>query len=411
MPGRPIDSVSAPRFETRQEGIEPPTYSLEGCCSIQLSYWRFSCGARKQSPANGGRKQTTQGLLHLRRQMRYDPRMFLRLSAIVLSVPLMAIAGSDLPAQTCPADLPRQFAAIARTSHGTMGIAAQDIERNESAAFNASEPLPMQSVFKLPVAIAILSDADHGRIDLAKRVVVTVADLAPGASPMASTVATEGHHAYTIRELLDLMAGQSDNTAADALIGVAGGARHVQRFLSDHGLAGIDVSLTETEMAAEYYGVPFPNGAADPLREFEAAVGRQSPAQRSAAARTFSADPRNTATAAGLVQLLVKLQTGTLLSPPSSAMILGILTRSTVLPGRLKGLLPPTAQVAHKSGTSATTDGVTAATNDIGVITMPDHSHVAIAVLLKDASAPAAARDSAIARVAKTAYDCWSAKR
>ena len=25
----------------RQEGIEPPTHSLEGCCSIQLSYWRF----------------------------------------------------------------------------------------------------------------------------------------------------------------------------------------------------------------------------------------------------------------------------------------------------------------------------------------------------------------------------------
>ena len=87
-------------------------------------------------------------------------------------------------------------------------------------------------------------------------------------------------------------------------------------------------------MAAEYYGVPFPNGAADPLSEFEAAVGRQSPAQRSAAARTFSADPRNTATAAGLAQLLVKLQTGTLLSPSSTAMVLGILTRSTVLPGR-----------------------------------------------------------------------------
>ena len=26
----------------RQEGIEPPTHSLEGCCSIRLSYWRFS---------------------------------------------------------------------------------------------------------------------------------------------------------------------------------------------------------------------------------------------------------------------------------------------------------------------------------------------------------------------------------
>ncbi len=26
-------------IEASQEGFEPPTYSLEGCCSIQLSYW------------------------------------------------------------------------------------------------------------------------------------------------------------------------------------------------------------------------------------------------------------------------------------------------------------------------------------------------------------------------------------
>ena len=29
----------------RQEGLEPPTYCLEGSCSIQLSYWRVSNGA------------------------------------------------------------------------------------------------------------------------------------------------------------------------------------------------------------------------------------------------------------------------------------------------------------------------------------------------------------------------------
>ena len=32
-------------FLARQEGLEPPTYCLEGSCSIQLSYWRISNGA------------------------------------------------------------------------------------------------------------------------------------------------------------------------------------------------------------------------------------------------------------------------------------------------------------------------------------------------------------------------------
>lgn len=290
-----------------------------------------------------------------------------------------------------------------------MGIAAREIERGESAEFNAAQALPMQSVFKLPIAIAILNEADHGQIDLATPVVATVADLVPGHSPMAATVASEGHHAYPVRELVDLMAGQSDNTAADLLIGVAGGAPRIQQFLRDHALDSIDVSLTEREMAAEYYGVPFPNGAPDPLTAFETAVRNQSPPQRAAAARAFSADSRNTATAAGLAQLLVKLQTGALLSPASTALLLGILTRSPVLPGRLKGLLPHTVAVAHKPGTSGTTNGVTAATNDVGVITMPDHSHLAIAVLIKDSSAPDVVRDSVIARVAKAAYDCWGA--
>jgi hypothetical protein len=34
-------SLAITQHPTRQEGIEPPTYSLEGCCSIQLSYWRL----------------------------------------------------------------------------------------------------------------------------------------------------------------------------------------------------------------------------------------------------------------------------------------------------------------------------------------------------------------------------------
>ena len=39
----------------RQEGLEPPTHSLEGCRSIQLSYWRNGrTGALPPSAANRG---------------------------------------------------------------------------------------------------------------------------------------------------------------------------------------------------------------------------------------------------------------------------------------------------------------------------------------------------------------------
>ena len=39
----------------RQEGLEPPTYCLEGSCSIQLSYWRiYLTGA-----GDGNRTHTT----------------------------------------------------------------------------------------------------------------------------------------------------------------------------------------------------------------------------------------------------------------------------------------------------------------------------------------------------------------
>jgi hypothetical protein len=38
----------------RQGGLEPPTHSLEGCCSIHLSYWRFENSSEvEQLPAAG----------------------------------------------------------------------------------------------------------------------------------------------------------------------------------------------------------------------------------------------------------------------------------------------------------------------------------------------------------------------
>jgi Beta-lactamase enzyme family len=174
---------------------------------------------------------------------------------------------------------------------------------------------------------------------------------------------------------------------------------------------GVDVSLTERQMAEEYYGIQLPAGTPDPRGEFEKAVQREEPAQRAAGARKYSADMRNTATAIGVVELLTKLQLGKILSKQSTALLFEMMTRSPLLPGRLKGLLPPDVVVAHKPGTPDTTGGVTAATNDVGVITLPDKSHLAVAVFIKDSDADVQTRESVIARMAKLVYDCWTSKQ
>jgi beta-lactamase class A len=72
---------------------------------------------------------------------------------------------------------------------------------------------------------------------------------------------------------------------------------------------------------------------------------------------------------------------------------------------RLKGLLSSGTTVAHKTGTSGTEKGITAATNDIGIITLPNGKHLAIAVFVSDSPTDEATREAVIAKIAKVVFD------
>jgi beta-lactamase class A len=73
-------------------------------------------------------------------------------------------------------------------------------------------------------------------------------------------------------------------------------------------------------------------------------------------------------------------------------------------------MLPESAEVAHKTGTSGTVRGFTAATNDVGIVKLPDGRHLAIAVFVSDSRAPIEGREGAIARIARAAWDWALAK-
>jgi beta-lactamase class A len=77
----------------------------------------------------------------------------------------------------------------------------------------------------------------------------------------------------------------------------------------------------------------------------------------------------------------------------------------TASPKRIRGGLPPGTVVSHKSGSSGTEKGITAATNDVGLITLPDGRRLALAVFITDSHEDTAALEPVIAAIAKLAYD------
>ena len=130
--------------------------------------------------------------------------------------------------------------------------------------------------------------------------------------------------------------------------------------------------------------------------------------------RDWNIQYRNYATPAAAVELLRWLQLSAETAEPSEAedqpwpLLIDLMADSKTGAKRLKGLLPNGTFVAHKTGTSGTQNGLTAATNDIGIIRLRNGRHIAIAVFVSDSTAPEETREAVIARIAKAVWDRWS---
>jgi len=286
------------------------------------------------------------------------------------TIALAMTAGGDLTG--LGPDLDR----IARETDGTLGAAVRLVETGETVVVNGDGRFPMQSVYKAPIGMAVLHEVDAGRLSLDAPIRVEAADLVPSGmhSPLRDAHPKGG--VVPLRELLRLSVEESDGTASDVLLRLVGGKAKAQGYLSSLGVEGIRIETTEGEMGRDY-----------------------------------QAQYRSWATPGSAVDWLAALQQGKDLSPKSRALLLGWMTATKTFPTRLKGRLPAGTEVAHKTGSSGSREGVSAATNDIGIITLPDGRHLAVAVFLRDSKADDAARNAAIAKVARAAWDKATAKK
>ena len=270
-------------------------------------------------------------------------------------------------------ELQEKLAAVGAETKGNLGVYALLLEEERAVSFNGNERFAIQSVVKLPVVMAIMQQIADGKFTLDQKISFTVDDLVPAnqRSPLRDNNPKGGE--VTVAELIRLALSESDGTACDVLTRIAGGTSGVQEYIQTFGLAGMDIKRTHKEFAKDW-----------PL-QYE-----------------------NWATPEAAVQLLASLWGQKEEYPERVETILKHMYDTKTGPNRIKGLLPPGTPVAHKTGTGGTRNGITSATNDVGIITLPNGKHVALAVFVGDSPSDEKERELAIARVAKAVFDTWS---
>jgi beta-lactamase class A len=291
----------------------------------------------------------------------------------VVGLALVFFCYSGFCATNSVADLRKHFADIARDAKGKVGVAVELLETKESILLNGQEKFPMQSVYKLPIAMAVLHQVDEGALKLEQLIRVTTNDFV---TKMRNSPIRDAHPLgaeLSVSNLLRQMISESDGTACDVLLRLLDGPASVDHYLRKLGVTNVVVATTEKEMGQ------------DELAQY-----------------------RNWATPEGMAELLGMLHAGRGVSVPGRQMLLQFLTETSTGSRRIRGLLPAETRVAHKTGSSRTVNSLTRATNDAGIVTLPDGRHLAIAVFVSDSVADDTTREAVIARISRAAWDYWT---
>jgi beta-lactamase class A len=284
-------------------------------------------------------------------------------------------------------------------AQGNVGIGVLDLKTGKSWFRNGKQRFPMQSVYKLPIAIAVLKRVDEGKLALNQPITVTRQELAPLWSPIRQEFKGNSQQ-FTVQNLLERAVGVSDNTAADVLVRLVGGTGQVNTILSGLKIRDLRVDRLERQLQPDCVGLTnFRPELADE-KKWSEAVQKIPDSVKKSALEKYLVDPRDTATPEGIVDLLAKLQSNQLLSQKSTSLLLKIMTDSPTGTKRLKAGIPNNWSIAHKTGTGPEVVGRGTATNDVGIVSSPNGKRIAIAVFVAGSNAPIEAREKVMADVA-----------
>lgn len=231
--------------------------------------------------------------------------------------------------------------------------------------------LPLLSVFKFPLALAVLDKAAAEGTPLTTPVEVGPEWLDPDTySPLRDSLSATGGR-VTLGELLRYSTSLSDNIACDRLLAYVGGPDAVERYVRERaGITGFRIAATE---------------------------------------RTMHLDPANqrinVARPSAVCALFARFLEGDLLAPEHNALLRQLLEGATTGANKLRAGLPEGVVLGHKTGSSdRTPEGLRIADNDAGYIVLPDGRRYCVTVLVTDSPADDASNAAVIAAISKRIY-------
>jgi beta-lactamase class A len=238
---------------------------------------------------------------------------------------------------------------------GEAGILVRDLQTHETIMINSGKLFPSASLVKIPIMAALFQAQEEGKLKLSDKVTLQRKHKVRSCSKLYFVrTGTK----ISIRELIERMITESDNTATNMCVDTLGFGYLNQKFV-EFGLKNTDLRRGVMDLAWRRAGI------------------------------------ENYTTAEDMALLLEKIYRGQLVSPQSSAEMLEVLKRQKVN-DRIPRNLPDNLIIAHKTGLYNDT------VSDVGIVFTSEGDFV-ICVLTADIRNFRSAKQF-IGRVAACAY-------
>lgn len=269
--------------------------------------------------------------------------------------------------------LRQKIDSIVSSQNAIVGVSIHGMRAEDTLSHNGDKHFPMQSVFKFPIALTVLSEVDKGNLSLEQKIEIRKSELLPGLWSPIRKKYPEGV-TLTLAEIIEYTVTLSDNVGCDVLLKLLGEPQVVESYFLSLGFKDFAVKINEETMQNNW-DLQFQNWT--------------TPKEANEILTTFYENKND------------------LLSKESHDFLWNLLKESKTGKNRLRGQLPEETIVAHKTGSSGKhkETGITAAVNNIGIVFLPNGEYFVISVFITESKEDNQTNEKIISDISKATWD------